>query len=159
MNFQWEFHPKITLITLITLVTLITPRWQVSVSGDDVLGLHRLKFPMDYVIPPVSLEPNTPKTHKRPISPVHPTVPELSQSCYAISVDGKYLFSCGSWDGSVRLTLIDGGVLVAVLIEHTAVVTCMSLSTEGDYLVTGIVCVCVCVSRALPFCVFIYIYI
>jgi hypothetical protein len=68
----------------------------------------------------------------------------LCTNSIASSVDGRYLFSCGHWDYSVRVTaLVESRSpvvsvkMVQKLMEHNDVVTCIASSQCGKYLVTG----------------------
>eukprot|EP00727_Mastigamoeba_balamuthi_P007099 m51a1_g3009 putative beach domain-containing protein (2301) ;mRNA; r:833752-844561 len=48
---------------------------------------------------------------------------------YELSPDGKYIFSCGHWDGSFRVTSTETGRVVQKIMEHKDVVTCLTTST------------------------------
>ncbi len=63
----------------------------------------------------------------------------LSSSNFAYLPEGRYLFSCGHWDWSVRVTSVDTGRLVQTLVQHNDVVTCLALTKDFGqrWLVTG----------------------
>ncbi|KAA8492992.1 BEACH domain-containing protein lvsC [Porphyridium purpureum] len=59
-------------------------------------------------------------------------------SLYAITKDGRYVISGGHWDNSVRLSATsEPGRPKQVLYHHRDVVTCVTLSQDGETLVTG----------------------
>ncbi|KAH9070044.1 hypothetical protein Ae201684P_002416 [Aphanomyces euteiches] len=49
----------------------------------------------------------------------------------------KHVFSCGHWDHSIRMTHVETGQTVQTLMRHHDVVTCIALSEDGEYLVSG----------------------
>ena len=57
-------------------------------------------------------------------------------SCFAVSADGRHLFSCGYWDRSVKCSHLDGRSIQS-LRAHTDVVSCLALTRDGCTLVTG----------------------
>jgi WD40 repeat protein len=63
----------------------------------------------------------------------------LSSTNFAYLAEGRYLFSCGHWDWSVRVTSVDTGRLVQTLVQHNDVVTCLALTKDFGqrWLVTG----------------------
>ena len=56
---------------------------------------------------------------------------------FALSSDGRHLFSCGYWDRSVKCSHTSDGRTAQSLRAHTDVVSCLALSKEGGTLVTG----------------------
>ena len=56
---------------------------------------------------------------------------------FALSGDGRFLFSCGYYDRSVRCSATADGRTAQVLRAHADVVSCLSLADGGAYLVTG----------------------
>ncbi|CAM9697469.1 unnamed protein product [Lampetra planeri] len=68
-----------------------------------------------------------------------PLAPGLEASCrlYAVSLDGKLLFSAGNWDNSVRATSLGKARPVAHYTRHIDIVTCLALDGCGIHLVTG----------------------
>ncbi|CAG0898551.1 unnamed protein product, partial [Cyprideis torosa] len=67
---------------------------------------------------------------------LHPSLP-MSASLLACSVDGRFLFIGGSWDGSLRVAALPRGKLLHSVYRHVDVVTCLSLDSGGEVLVTG----------------------
>lgn len=56
---------------------------------------------------------------------------DISNSPYCFHLlGGKTVISCGHWDNSIRLTLLDSSKLIQTLIVHQDIVTCLSLA--GD---------------------------
>ncbi|ETW02525.1 hypothetical protein, variant 7 [Aphanomyces invadans] len=49
----------------------------------------------------------------------------------------KHVFSCGHWDHSIRMTHLETGRTIKTLLRHHDVVTCIALSEDGAYLVSG----------------------
>ncbi|KAF0685030.1 Aste57867_23059 [Aphanomyces stellatus] len=49
----------------------------------------------------------------------------------------KHVFSCGHWDHSIRITSLESGLTLQTLLHHHDVVTCLALSEDGAYLVSG----------------------
>jgi len=64
---------------------------------------------------------------------------------FCVSLDQRFLLSCGHWDNSFRVTAIDSGVNVHSVSAHKDIVTCLALSEAGDFLVTGSKDTTVCV--------------
>jgi WD40 repeat protein len=76
-----------------------------------------------------------------------------SSLLFAYEPKSRWLISCGHWDHSVRITGIDercSFFLYKIIYFHRDVVTCIGLTENGNYLVTGstdnTVAVCYCVS-------------
>jgi len=61
----------------------------------------------------------------------------MNPKLFATSKDGKYLFTCGHWDNSFKLSSIDSMKVIRSIIAHDDVVTCLALSEDGKVLVTG----------------------
>ena len=55
----------------------------------------------------------------------------------AVSADGRWLFSAGYWDRSLRCSHVSTGNTAQRLRAHADVVTCVALSEDGHTLVTG----------------------
>jgi hypothetical protein len=67
---------------------------------------------------------------------------EVWPALFAVSPDGRMLYSCGHWDNSFKVTSIDErsgkpGKCVQSLSQHQDVVTCLAVSEDGSVLVTG----------------------
>ena len=52
----------------------------------------------------------------------------IASSMYAVSTDGKLLFSCGYWDGTFKVTTVEGNKTVQSIKHHFGVVSCLALS-------------------------------
>ncbi|XP_053116915.1 neurobeachin-like protein 2 isoform X2 [Hemicordylus capensis] len=112
----------------------------VTVSANGLLGTHDW-LPYDKNIsnyfsftkdPTVS----NAKTQRYLYGPFAPGV-EVSSKTLAISHDGKFLFSGGHWDNSLRVTLLSKGKVVGHINRHIDVVTCLALDLCGIYLISG----------------------
>jgi hypothetical protein len=62
---------------------------------------------------------------------------DLPGERFALTADGKYLFSCGFWDRSVQCSHVADGRTLQSLRAHTDVVSCLALTRDGGTLVTG----------------------
>ncbi|KAL9647552.1 hypothetical protein ABK040_006908 [Willaertia magna] len=61
-----------------------------------------------------------------------------SHACFVCSKDGKWLFSCGHFDKSIKCSaLFDRCQVKQSVFHHTDVVTCLCLSPDGRYLISG----------------------
>ncbi|TPX34048.1 hypothetical protein SmJEL517_g03217 [Synchytrium microbalum] len=61
-----------------------------------------------------------------------------SQSLWAITKEGNYMFVGGHWSGAIGVISLDQGTRVGEPIPgHRDVVTCLALSDDGSVLVTG----------------------
>jgi WD40 repeat protein len=63
----------------------------------------------------------------------------ISSHLFALLPDHRLLFSCGHWDNSFKVTLIDSGRLLQSISQHRDVVTCLALAIDYGqiWLVTG----------------------
>lgn len=63
----------------------------------------------------------------------------LSGNLFAILPDTKFLFSCGHWDNSFKVTMVDSGRMVQSVTHHKEVVTCLTVASDlgRHWLVTG----------------------
>eukprot|EP01125_Pyxidicula_operculata_P014591 TRINITY_DN4879_c0_g2_i1.p1 TRINITY_DN4879_c0_g2~~TRINITY_DN4879_c0_g2_i1.p1 ORF type:complete len:3297 (+),score=473.87 TRINITY_DN4879_c0_g2_i1:27-9893(+) len=63
---------------------------------------------------------------------------DVKSSNFSLSNDGKYLFSCGHWDNSFKITsLNDPQTPIQSVKDHKGIVTCISLTEDNRYLLTG----------------------
>jgi WD40 repeat protein len=63
----------------------------------------------------------------------------IASHLFALLPDHRLLFSCGHWDNSFKVTLIDSGRLLQSISQHRDVVTCLALAIDYGqiWLVTG----------------------
>ncbi|EFA75292.1 BEACH domain-containing protein [Heterostelium album PN500] len=61
----------------------------------------------------------------------------ISQNCFAVTNDGRYVISCGHWDNSFKLSFTDNAKLIQSVIKHKDIVTCLAWSSDGQTLITG----------------------
>ena len=63
----------------------------------------------------------------------------ISSIMFAVSSEGKLLFSCGHWDCSIRVYSTENGRLLQSIIEHSDIVTSLAVATDGsrNWLATG----------------------
>ena len=68
-----------------------------------------------------------------------PFAPEMkvSSSLFSVTQDGRTVISCGHWDNSFKLTLLDSVKQTQSISWHKDIVTCLSLGRDGRTLVTG----------------------
>eukprot|EP00743_Colponemidia_sp_Colp-15_P011451 GILK01012779.1.p1 GENE.GILK01012779.1~~GILK01012779.1.p1 ORF type:complete len:1306 (+),score=251.28 GILK01012779.1:285-3920(+) len=109
---------------------------------DRILHIHKWKTPPNGSLPPSIVSEET----KIDIGGVRRIgVPFASGSggllsmpyMFAIGASGKYLISCGHWDHSFKISLVDTGKVVQSITEHKDVVTCLAIGEDGRTLVTG----------------------
>ena len=56
----------------------------------------------------------------------------ITSIMFAISCEGKLLFTCGHWDCSIRVYSTDNGRLIQSIIEHSDIVTSVAVATDGN---------------------------
>jgi WD40 repeat protein len=63
----------------------------------------------------------------------------IASHLFALLPDHRLLFSCGHWDNSFKVTLLDSGRLLQSISQHRDVVTCLDLVVDFGHiwLVTG----------------------
>jgi WD40 repeat protein len=63
----------------------------------------------------------------------------ITSHLFALLPDHRLLFSCGHWDNSFKVTLLDSGRLLQSISQHRDVVTCLDLVVDFGHiwLVTG----------------------
>jgi len=59
----------------------------------------------------------------------------VGPQCFALSNDGRVVFSCGYWDNTFKLSLVESSRLLQSVLKHKDIVTCLAL--DGRTLVTG----------------------
>ncbi|KAK2190684.1 hypothetical protein NP493_70g05046 [Ridgeia piscesae] len=62
---------------------------------------------------------------------------EVTPSLFAVSHDAKLVFSGGHWDNSVRVYSVNKQKMVAHIVRHTDIVTCLALDNYGQHIITG----------------------
>jgi WD40 repeat protein len=62
---------------------------------------------------------------------------EANASCFAISSDGKAIFSCGHWDNTFKCTWLDNSRPAQSIGKHKDLVTVLAITADGKVLVTG----------------------
>jgi len=62
---------------------------------------------------------------------------KLCQDLFAVTTDGRYVFSCGYWDNTFRVNSVDTGAIEQYVSGHKSVVTCIATGSDGVTLVTG----------------------
>ncbi|XP_063708929.1 neurobeachin-like protein 1 [Culicoides brevitarsis] len=115
-----------------------SPDILISITKNGILGCHSwLSFDKDKgFLLEIDATTSNLKNRKRVQGPFHPSVKQCS-NLFAVSNDGKYLYAGGIWDNSLRVFNTSRGKVVASLIKHFDVITCVALDTCGSYLVTG----------------------
>uniref|UniRef100_A0A336KCC2 CSON006833 protein n=1 Tax=Culicoides sonorensis TaxID=179676 RepID=A0A336KCC2_CULSO len=115
-----------------------SPDYLISVTKNGILGCHSwLSFDKDKgFLLEIDATTTNLKNRKRIVGPFHPSL-KLCSNVFAVSSDGKYLYAGGIWDNSLRVFNTSRGKVVASVIKHFNVVTCVALDTCGSYLVTG----------------------
>ncbi|XP_071443766.1 neurobeachin-like protein 1 [Hetaerina americana] len=113
----------------------------VTVTRSGIIGVHswvphgtsssNLSFNFD-VDPSI----NSTKYRKKLPSTFHPGL-TLSSQMFAVSNDGKLLYSVGHWDSSLHVYSLSRNKTIAHAIRHFDIVTCVALDECGSYLITG----------------------
>ncbi|XP_039288405.1 neurobeachin-like protein 1 isoform X2 [Nilaparvata lugens] len=76
------------------------------------------------------------KTRRSVSGTFHPSI-ALHSQLFAVSHDGKLLFTAGHWDASIRVFSLTRNKFIASAIRHFDVVTCLALDHCGWYMVSG----------------------
>ncbi|KNC54321.1 uncharacterized protein AMSG_10309 [Thecamonas trahens ATCC 50062] len=61
----------------------------------------------------------------------------VSAACFALLDDGKSVLSCGYWDSSFKVSLLESGRSVQSVTMHSDVVSCLATDAGGRVVVTG----------------------
>lgn len=56
---------------------------------------------------------------------------------FAVSLDGRYIYTAGCWDNSLKVFSVSRGKPVASITKHLDIITCIALDNCGSYVVTG----------------------
>eukprot|EP00475_Leptophrys_vorax_P005709 TRINITY_DN13447_c0_g1_i1.p1 TRINITY_DN13447_c0_g1~~TRINITY_DN13447_c0_g1_i1.p1 ORF type:complete len:630 (+),score=120.28 TRINITY_DN13447_c0_g1_i1:217-2106(+) len=110
----------------------------VTVASDRSVAVHKWKPYVPEIDPPFSFDVE--KRHdvaRRKVGILFAARSRPSESCFAVSNDGKYLFTCCHWDNSVRCSFLESCRTVQSLYKHRDVVTCLALDETCCLLVTG----------------------
>ena len=70
------------------------------------------------------------------VSPFSPGI-DIDSRLFAVSHDGKFIFSGGHWDRSLRIYSLLKSKPIYSIIHHTDVITCLALDSTGYILVTA----------------------
>ncbi len=70
------------------------------------------------------------------IAPFSPSI-DITSRLFALSHDGKFIFSGGHWDWSLRIYSLLKSKTINSLIRHRDIITCLALDSTGYILVTG----------------------
>ena len=62
---------------------------------------------------------------------------QITPSLFCTTHDSKLLFSVGHWDNSLRVINVAKGKMVAHVVRHTDIVTCVAIDNCGMQLITG----------------------
>jgi len=62
---------------------------------------------------------------------------EAHPALFAVSPDGRFLYTAGHWDRSFRVLALDTFRQVQAVVAHDDAVTCLALAEDGRTLVTG----------------------
>ncbi len=123
----------------------------ITVDTNRTIGIHRFRSEVPTKMPPFSLEIDnsifdaTTATKQVGLPYAHPTeaaASTFSASGYrqllAVSRDEKYLFSCGHWDHTFKVSSLNNVDFIELQsIEQNDIVTCISVCSDGDLLITG----------------------
>ncbi|CAF0892895.1 unnamed protein product [Rotaria sordida] len=61
----------------------------------------------------------------------------ITSRLFALSHDGKFIFSGGHWDWSLCIYSLTKSKTISSIIHHTDIITCLALDSTGYILVTG----------------------
>ena len=70
------------------------------------------------------------------IAPFSPLIGVTSR-LFTVSYDGRFIFSGGHWDRSLRIYSLHKSKTINSVIGHTDIITCLALDSTGFVLVTG----------------------
>lgn len=76
------------------------------------------------------------RNRKRISGPFHPSM-SLNSQMFAVSLDGRYIYTAGCWDNSLKVISVSRGKPVASITKHLDIITCVALDNCGSYVVTG----------------------
>eukprot|EP00736_Rhodelphis_marinus_P013944 Rmarinus@m.16402 len=116
----------------------VMPDRIVTLSLHRMLGIHRWSPLPNFNLDPYTFEVDRFAPSRRRIGVPFYRKTTVNQNCFALSKDGRVVFSCGHWDNTFKTTSADSHARVIQSVSaHKDVVTCMSLSQDGLTLVTG----------------------
>ncbi|CAI5483770.1 unnamed protein product [Closterium sp. Yama58-4] len=119
----------------------VVDRTVVSVTRGQVLTVRswnapkkRVKVGMDY-----SISMGDPSRVCRIGAPLSAPGASSYGDCFGIvpGATSAFLFSGGHWDNAIRSTSVDDAATVQALQQHSDLVTCLSVSNDGNWLATG----------------------
>ena len=109
----------------------------ITVDRQRVAACHRWVAAPPDAHPPFVFEIDPLLHQRRRIGiPFAPELPVLS-SLFSVTDDGRTIISCGHWDNSFKLTVIDGAKQTQSVSWHKDIITCLSLGKDGRTLATG----------------------
>lgn len=76
------------------------------------------------------------RNRKRISGPYHPSI-SLHSQMFAVSLDGRHVYTAGCWDNSLKVFSVSRGKPVASITKHLDIITCIALDNCGSYVVTG----------------------
>ncbi|CAI5488721.1 unnamed protein product [Closterium sp. Naga37s-1] len=119
----------------------VVGRTVVSVTRGQVLTVRswnapkkRVKVGMDY-----SISLGDPSRVCRIGAPLSAPGASSHGDCFGVvpGATSAFLFSGGHWDNAIRSTSVDDAATVQALQQHSDLVTCLSVSNDGNWLATG----------------------
>ena len=75
--------------------------------------------------------------NQRRIDMIYPEPIACPSGCFNISKDCKILFSCGMWNDDIQARTISSQCTKIASAEHRDIVTCLTLTKDGLYLISG----------------------
>jgi len=109
-----------------------------SIGLDRHVKLHQLKI-VKSSYPPFTFESEKLRKYENPrvLGTLFGRESDVGSNCFAVSACERFIFSCGHWDSSIRVSLLQTGAPVTAWLEHTGMVTCLAMSGDGEVLVSG----------------------
>ena len=109
----------------------------ISVDSSRLAASHRFLSNTPSPTAPFSFELDAMLPTRRRVGVPFSAEIDASSSCFAISTDGKAIFSCGHWDNTFKCTWLDNSRPVQSIRKHKDLVTCLAITADGKVLVTG----------------------
>jgi len=108
-----------------------------TLSAERVLGVHRWNAFPTFQGYPVALHVDPAPYSRRIAVEQLSAAPPQEAHRFGSSPDGKLIYSCGFWDNSIRVTAVDGQRPIQTVYGHVDSVTCLAVSDDGCFLITG----------------------
>jgi len=111
----------------------------ISIGAERFIGVHRWRNATSDFIPPFhfDVERKSRSRNRRLTNVVRSMQHDLDSRVLAVSKDGKVIFSCGHWDNSFKISLVETGKVFQSIVQHKDVVSCLAVSANNRVLVTG----------------------